>query len=138
MSYLIDDGFRYPEQLRGAHSILLETEKRKGGFRHTGAMGFDTDERVVALQAADVIAWSARRKEIDGQLTNEFAPLEKVLSGDPAIPEKARRAGAHRHISILEKGIEDFAKTVNTWLEETGKPPDYEDFLRGAGWEKAV
>jgi hypothetical protein len=43
-------------------------------------MGFDTDDRVPALQAADVLAWSARRRQVDGTLAGEFAPLQDALT----------------------------------------------------------
>jgi hypothetical protein len=80
VSYVIDSGSAYPEQLVAAHLAITNLERRNNDFRYTGALAFDTDDRVPALQAADVISWSARRRQIDGNLRDEFAPLLEVLS----------------------------------------------------------
>lgn len=126
-AYLVDDGCAGKEQLSAAHSYLLELERRGGGFRHTGAMGFDTDDRVPALQAADVIAWSARRKALN-QLNDEFAPLAIVLDENP--PISSRWTGVHSHIPIPREGVEKWAEPIRDWLANKGSPPSFEDLIR--------
>lgn len=120
ISYLVDDGSSCKSQLKDAHTWIVNSEKSKGQPRNTGAMAFDTDDRVSALQAADMIAWSARRREIDGQLKDEFEPLAAVLAQE----------GRHQHISIPLKGIEAWAKPIINWIFQTGEVPSFEDFLR--------
>jgi hypothetical protein len=78
MAYLVDDDCPGKDQLKAAHTVLLNRERQVGKYRHTGAMGFDIDDRVSALQAADVISWCARRRQLDGELPNEFAALDEV------------------------------------------------------------
>ena len=120
VSYLVDDGSSWKDQLKDAHTWIVNSEKSKNQPRNTGAMAFDTDDRVSALQAADVIAWSARRREIDGQLKDEFGPLTAVLAQE----------GRHAHISIPLEGIEEWAKPIMNWIFRTGKVPSFKDFLR--------
>lgn len=128
ISYLVDDGSSCKDQLKDAHTWIMESEKAKGQSRHTGSMAFDTDDRVSALQAADVIAWSARRREIDGQLKDEFEPLAAVLAQER--PVSSKRCGPHAHISIPLEGIEAWAKPIINWICRTGKIPSFVDFLR--------
>jgi len=127
VSYLVDQGFGRKEQLDAAHSILLKHEALKGGFQHTGAMGYDIDDRIAALQAADVVAWSARRRDI-GRLTEEFATLEAVLS-ESVVKHPAWR-GPHVHIRIPKDGIEMWARPIRNWIYATGRIPSFEDFVR--------
>jgi hypothetical protein len=127
ISYLIDSGSSYPEQLLRAHGVLLEHERSKG-VSHTGAIGFDTDSHVSALQAADIIAWSARRREVYGALEGDFAPLAAVLEENHD-PSSGWR-GSHAHVNIPREGLEMWSKPILAWLYETGKPPSFEDFPR--------
>ena len=123
MAYLVDHGSSHADQLLAAHGLLQKREAAAGGFRHTAAIGFDTDDRVSALQAADVIAWCARKRQISGALTKEFEPLNEVLAEIPAIPARSKRAGGHQHIVIPQEGIEMWAKPIRNWISVTGQPP---------------
>jgi len=130
ISYLIDEGSSFPDQLTSAHSVLVEKERREGGFRHTGAMAFDTDDRVSALQAADLISWSARRRQIDGSLSDEFSVLEGVFDETSMEPSATQWRGKHAHIFIPEEGIEMWAKPIRNWIYVTGKIPSLAEFMR--------
>lgn len=129
-SYLVDSGSACAQQLLAAHARLLKHEKAEGKFRHTGAMGFDTDDRVSALQAADVIAWSARKRQITGPLAEEFAPLNDVLDEHPPKSVVGKWRGTHAHVNLPAEGIEMWAKPIRNWLLATGKVPTLDDFLR--------
>jgi len=121
-SYLVDTGFGREDQLREAHSVIVTLEKRAGGFRHTGALGFDTDDRVPALQAADVISWASRKRQLGG-LTEGFEPLSEVLNQD--------RITAHAHIPLPKEGIKMLADPVNLWISMRGVVPNLSDVVRG-------
>ena len=84
-------------------------------------MAFDTDDRVSALQAADVVAWSARRRSVYGRIEGAFAPLEEVLS---ETQEKR-----HKHIDIPVEGIKSFAKPIVNWINLKGEMPSLRDIL---------
>jgi hypothetical protein len=128
MAYLVDDGCAGKDQLVAAHSILLKRERSLGKHRHTGTMGFDTDERISALQAADVIAWCARKRQLDGALTEEFAPLNEVLADKPTRP-KSGWVGIHQHIHLPKDAIELWARPLDNWIRKEGHVPTLEEFL---------
>ena len=124
MSYLVDDGCSGKDQLVAAHSLLLGREIASGGHRYTGTIEFDTDDRVSALQAADVISWSARRRNL-GQLTNEFDPLKDLFVGDLSSSQRE----SHATITVPRDGIEMWARPIRNWLSATGKVPQLKDFV---------
>ena len=123
ISYLVDDGSAGKGQLLEAHSAVVDAEMSKGKFRHTGSVAFDTDDRVSALQAADMIAWAARRRAVRGPLTGEFAPLEELLSETQEVK--------HKHIDIPVEGIKQYTKPIINWLRLKGKMPLLRDIIGG-------
>ena len=80
-------------------------------------MTFDTDDRVSALQAADVVAWSARRRA-NGILEGDFSPLNEVLS----VP-------SHSHIPITENAIKFISKPILNWVYSKGEMPSLRDIV---------
>jgi Protein of unknown function (DUF3800) len=78
IAYLVDHGSAFPEQLIKAHAAILEWERTTKGTSYVGTLAFDTDDRVSPLQAADAIAWSARRQQL-GTLVEEFEPLAGMV-----------------------------------------------------------
>jgi hypothetical protein len=121
ISYLVDSGFGHPEQLSIAHQVIVNLEIGMGGFRHTGALGFDTDDNVPALQAADVIAWASRKRQLAGVLPEGFEPLAEVLNED--------RINLHAHIGIPKGGIKMLADPINNWLSRNGALPKLPDIV---------
>jgi hypothetical protein len=111
-AYIVDHGCAFPEQLLDAHRAIVNAE-RQTDFRRTAGMGFDTDDRVPALQAADVIAWSARRREA-GKLTEEFEPLNEVL---------ATKKHPHVHIHLTPQAIAMLARPIYNWIAKYGEMP---------------
>ncbi len=120
-SYLVDHGFAYESQLRQAHSVLLRFEIAFGDAHHTGAFGTDTDTRVAALQAADVVSWAVRKIELTGALPEGFEPLAEILREDLTPP--------HRTISIPHDGIKMLADPINKWISEHGSVPQLADIV---------
>jgi hypothetical protein len=114
---VVDTGFPFSEQLVKAHASIIDLHKAKGQACFVGSLRFDKDDQVPALQAADVIAWAARRREVSG-LADEFEPLKGVVGGD-----------RHFHISLPKSGIDAFAKPINNWLS-IGTLPVLRDIQR--------
>ena len=124
ISYLVDDGCAGKGQLLEAHSVVVGAGVGKRKFRHTGSITFDTDDRVSALQSADMVAWAARRRAVCGPLTGAFAPLEEVLS--EAQEER------HKHIDISEEGVQQFTTPIKNWLIFNGEMPSLRDIIGGS------
>jgi hypothetical protein len=122
VAYLIDKGCAHPDHLQNVHSLIQDLEKQRDGFRYTGAIAFDRDDNHPALQAADVIAWAARRREVYGALTDEYAPLGDVLLPAPHKPP-------HGHVPVPKEGIEMWASRIRNWLQYKGRLPDLNEFV---------
>jgi len=122
LAYLVDEGSAHPEQLRAAHAVVAAIEKRSDGFRPTAGIGFDTDDRIPALQAADVIAWASRRRHLEGALPEEFVPLNEVL--------QERVAPTHGHLDLPMGGIKMLADPINRWIERKGSIPTLADIIQ--------
>jgi hypothetical protein len=127
ISYLVDRGSAFPEQLNAAHSVVIEWERSTRPAVHTGALAFDTDDRVPALQAADLIAWAARRQQLNN-LGSEFLPLEAVLRENQM--DAIGKNAPHRTVAIPLDGIEMFAKPINNWITKHGTIPALTDIVR--------
>ena len=125
-AYLVDCGFGRYEQLVEVHRVILGIEigiaQEFRRFRHTGALAQDSDDRVPALQAADVIAWASRKLEIEGSLPEGFEPLMEVLREEGQHP-------LHVTIPINLDGIKTLAKPISNWIAKYGELPTLADIL---------
>jgi hypothetical protein len=74
--YVLDEGNIYRPQVEQAHDFLLTTE-HKSPF-NLGDLRFESDTEFCALQAADLVSWSVRRK-LSTKLKEEHAPLEELF-----------------------------------------------------------
>jgi Protein of unknown function (DUF3800) len=70
--FVLDCGNAFKYQIVGAHAAMLRIQETTP--YNVGCLGFDNDERLAALQAADVVSWSVRRR-LSGQFNNGFDPL---------------------------------------------------------------
>jgi hypothetical protein len=101
MSYVIDVGSANSLQLIESHRELRRIEKEKserGELISTGGMAEDDDERVPALQAADVISWAARKRQTEGPLTGLFTPLEALFNAESI--HEPEWQGFHGHLNV--------------------------------------
>ena len=118
IAYLVDCGSRfYSEQLIDAHAAVVKAEMSKDD-KPTGGLNFDTDDNVPALQAADVIAWSARRNEV-GKLIEEFEPLSKLI-----------QSKSHIHKTLPIDGVAMLATPLYAWIVKHGSMPSWKDIIR--------
>jgi Protein of unknown function (DUF3800) len=74
--YCLDEGNINKSQVEEAHEFLLSTEHKSP--LNLGDLRFESDTEVCALQAADLVSWSARRK-LASKLKKEHAPLEQLF-----------------------------------------------------------
>jgi hypothetical protein len=118
VAYLVDSGSAFKEQLIDAHAAVRRAEDSRER-QNTGALGFDVDDRVQALQAADVIAWSGRRMEV-GTLTEEFEPLNAVL---------AVQRPPHLHLPLPVSAIKMLANPIKNWIAKRGSIPSLQDII---------
>jgi hypothetical protein len=121
VDYLVDDGFAHMDQLKEAHSVIVNIE-RQSGRPQTGALTFRSDDGVPMLQAADAIAWAARRRQLDGALGEGFDPLNDALVED--------RKPGHAHVRIPPHGIKMVADPINAWINRRGIVPSLADVIR--------
>lgn len=77
--YILDDGNAYKKHVVVAHSNMRLLQ-RQGQYLHVGSLTFDDDALLGTLQAADLIAWGARRRATGISLKNEFASVGEIFS----------------------------------------------------------
>jgi hypothetical protein len=75
----MDTGNSYKQHAIDSHAVLLEFQKSQPV--NAGRLEFDSDDKILALQAADVIAWSVRRR-LTGNFKNGFEPLPHLFNLD--------------------------------------------------------
>jgi hypothetical protein len=121
ISYLVDKGFGHQHQLSDAHSVVANLEIKAGGFRHTGPLAFEADDDVPGLQAADVVSWASRKKQLGAALPEGFEPLEEILREDSNPP--------HRTIEIPRAGIKMLADPINAWITRKGIAPSLNEII---------
>jgi hypothetical protein len=124
ISYLVDNGFGHSEQLVKAHQAIVDSNSTIN--KSVGFFAFDTDDKVPALQAADMIAWSARRRQL-ARLTEEFSPLEGIFVDQNDLDGPSWRS--HFDHVISEDAIKDIAYPIMNWLA-LGIMPSLGDIVR--------
>jgi hypothetical protein len=75
LAYVLDDNNNYKHQIVEAYPLL-----RKSNLK-AGSLTFDSDEILAALQVADVVSWSTRRKQTIG-LNSGFEPLADLFNDE--------------------------------------------------------
>jgi hypothetical protein len=102
IAYLVDETRSFAEQIRMGHVLCKAWEaSHDPKIVRTGALAFDSDDNVSALQAADLIAWSARRSLSGDGLLNEFSPLKEVLR-ERFLASGIRAPGSHLHERVRD------------------------------------
>ena len=76
--FILDSGNNYRRHVVEAHSFLRE-HFQPSQFANVGGLAFDTDEKVRALQAADLVSWSVRRRIAD-KFNNGFETLVDIFN----------------------------------------------------------
>ena len=76
VAYLLDTGNPYKHHILDAHGSIVKSKDRFP--LNVGALGFDCDDAISALQAADVVSWSVRRN-LASELKSGFEPLAELF-----------------------------------------------------------
>ncbi len=78
IAYKMDSGNPYAKHVCDAHLGILRIQDNYP--MNVGSLDFEDDEKVPALQAADLICWASRRKATDGSFKRGYRNLEALLS----------------------------------------------------------
>lgn len=123
-AYLVDHGFGHYQQLVDAHRIIEDFEiAMHGRSVHTGPMDSEPDDKIPALQAADVISWAVRRVAVNKSLPEGFEPLAD------AIKDELIDGPHHVTVVIPRDGIHMLAKPINNWIKQRGSLPELRDIV---------
>lgn len=75
--FVMDIGNPYRHHVLEAHASIEYVQKSQ--FLNAGSLTFDCDTNLRALQAADLVSWSVRRK-LTGAFVHGFEPLPEVFA----------------------------------------------------------
>jgi hypothetical protein len=76
--FILDVGNPYADHVRKSHKALLGLQK-EGPFLHAGGLYFDDDSVFGILQAADIVAWGARRKASGQHFPSGMEPIKSIF-----------------------------------------------------------
>ena len=77
IDYVLDDGNRFKRQVRQMYNSIRALPELSN--HKVGSLTFETDSKVLALQAADVVAWATRREFSGKGLTGVYEPLRGLF-----------------------------------------------------------
>jgi Protein of unknown function (DUF3800) len=72
LAFTLDKGNNYKAQIIESKPVIMKT------FPRVSRICFDSDDNVVALQAADVLSWAVRR-DLSGTFAHGFEPLKDLF-----------------------------------------------------------
>ncbi len=104
IAFLMDSGNPYADHVRGAHA---EMQEERWQHMRVGSLTFDDDKVWTPLQAADVIAWTARIRAESGTFDNGYEPLEGLFDEahvQEPYPERAITRLAANLDGLRQKG----------------------------------
>jgi hypothetical protein len=102
IAYLLDTGNRYKHQILEAHAVLCK--KKDESPLNVGTLGFDSDDALSGLQAADVVSWSVRRR-LASELKSGFEPLADLFDRK------------HIEVPYKQEWMTDVARTIHAKME---------------------
>jgi hypothetical protein len=92
------------------------------GMELTGSIGFDSPKWVSALQAADMVAWANRKKQLDEPFNNGFEPLELLTPNPPLGFERLQRKPIiHFHYPVHNASTKRLTEILGTPTHRKGK-----------------
>jgi len=77
IAYVFDNGIPHKINIFAARDLMLNWQKSKP--LHMGSLTFDSYDNVSALQAADMVAWGARRRVSNIPIDKGFEPINDLL-----------------------------------------------------------
>jgi hypothetical protein len=76
--FIMDTGNSHKGQIVNCHAFIID-RWQPVNFIHAGGLFFDNDKEFGVLQAADIIAWGARRKASGKHFPKGFEPILEIL-----------------------------------------------------------
>jgi hypothetical protein len=73
LSFTLDEGNRYKQEIIKGEPAILKA------FPRVSKICFESDDNMVALQAADVLSWAVRRDSSGGSFAHGFEPLRDLF-----------------------------------------------------------
>jgi hypothetical protein len=102
IAYLLDGGNSYRHHVLEAHKTMRDWEH----FLHVGSIGFGDDEEIMALQSADMISWSARRK-ITGHFPAGFEQLADLVPVSDGTHPHLQTSFSDELLALLAEALKD-------------------------------
>jgi hypothetical protein len=99
VAFVMDKGNPNAEDVRRGHKEMQDISLEEGLPRNLGSLCFKDDESELALQAADLISWSARRKASGKRFGVEHDAIVAMLSDEET----------HSPIDLPEEGVRKMA-----------------------------
>jgi uncharacterized protein DUF3800 len=76
--FIMDTGNSHKGQIVNSHAFIID-RWQPVHFLHAGGLFFDDDKEFGVLQAADIIAWGARRRASGKPFAKGFEPILEIL-----------------------------------------------------------
>jgi hypothetical protein len=86
IAYIVDAGNPYAEHVVRAHQEMEKLSRESDFPRNVGSLTFGDDEKISALQAADIICWSARRRATSSKFPQGLTLLETLFDAAGHLP----------------------------------------------------
>ncbi|MFZ3213792.1 MAG: DUF3800 domain-containing protein [Terriglobales bacterium] len=76
---IMDSGNPYADHVRKSHANIQQLQREHAEFLNIGALAFEHDTNFGTLQAADVIAWGARKRASRQSFRHGFGPIDQIF-----------------------------------------------------------
>jgi hypothetical protein len=120
VQFVLDTGNPYAEHARQAHATMLAMQNDKVGglgFVNAGGLSFQDDADLGVLQAADVIAWGARRMASNTAFPPGMEPIADILAVEQA----------HHAADYIREWLKLLGASLKSDIEARRKDTDIEE-----------
>jgi hypothetical protein len=104
--FILDTGNPHKGHVAKAHAAMIEWQKDE--FLNVGGIHFEDDKHLGILQAADVVAWGARRRTTGKPFGYSFEPINDILKKQEGHGEAGWDAGWLKEVSdaVMKRYVE--------------------------------
>jgi hypothetical protein len=97
IAFILDTGNPHKDHVVKAHATMIEWQK--DSFLNVGGLYFEDDRNLGILQAADIVAWGARRRRTGKPFGYAFEPINSILNRQEGHGEADWKAGWLKEVS---------------------------------------
>jgi hypothetical protein len=120
--YILDTGNAKKHQVVNAHGEISKMQKEEQDFFwNAGGLHFEDDRDFALLQAADLVAWGARRKEDQKRFPNGMEPINRLLS------DELFHVSKHFEASLMKEWNDRIMESHRKRLSELSKREVFDD-----------